>query len=88
MNGGHWSQITTVPTERFLPGTKLQMAFLTSRNKSSKTKTTLKTTSKTFNFNLRIKPELQACKRHYLANAMQVFRWKNSKNLNIVQKWN
>lgn len=60
MNGGHWSQSTTVPTERFLPGTKLRMAFLTSRTESSKKKTTLETTSKTFNFKLRNKPELQA----------------------------
>lgn len=73
MNRGHWSQSTTVSTEKFLPGTKLRMALLTPRAESRKKKTTPGLHQKILHFNLRIRPELQACKRQYIANAMQVY---------------
>lgn len=49
------------------------MALLTPRAESRKKKTTLGLHQKLLHFNLRIRQELQTCKRQYLANAMQVY---------------
>lgn len=55
MNRGHWSQSTTVPTERFQPEIKLRMALLTPRTESRKKKSTLGLHQKLYNFTFQLK---------------------------------